>query len=364
VHDSLAFLALTAISLVLFAVTLLLFHSFEEHRADLAREWADRGRTELSQGHAPQAVDSLRAALSYAPDDYDSQLLLAQALAAAGETDQATSYFQNLWEARPGDGFINLQLARLARRRGSEKEAEHDYHAAIFGDWPGDATIRRREVRLELVDYLIQQRDFAPARAELLIAAGNAPANLHLDGMLADKLVAAGDTTDALAEYGKAIADNPHNVAALAGAGKLLYDRGDYEKAQPLLTRALEDAPQREDIAALAKDAGRLVELSLSRSLPAHERAAHLVTDAKIAQARLLGCLAHGSDAAALADLQARWKAAGTGSKRDALVENAAGQDLLTQLIFDTERETPACGEPTGDDALLLKLAQQNAGPQ
>ncbi len=368
-HDSIAFLVLMAVAVALFGVTWFLFQSFNSHRAELAREWADRGRTELQHGEPARAVESLRAALSYAPDDYNSQLLLAQALADSGEIDQATNYYLNLWSAKPGDGYINLQLARMARRKGTVQEAIRDYRASIFGDWRGDGSIKRRDVRLELVDYLIQQKDYASARVELLIAAGNAPNNLHLDGMFAEKLLATGDTTDALAYYEKAIADNPHNAAALAGAGRIAYDQGDDAKAHSLLTRALEDepkdAPQREEIASQAKNAERLMELSLAPTLPAHERAQHLIADAKIAQARLVRCLAvtgASPPPASLLELQTTWSSVGTGAKRAAMVENAAGQDTLTQLIFDTERETAACGAPTSDDALLLKLAQRNVG--
>ncbi len=368
-HDSLAFVVLTAVAIALFGVTLFLFRSFDSHRAELAKSWAQRGRTELSQGHAARAVESLRAALSYAPDDYGSQLLLAEALANAGETDQATAYFMNLWAARPGDGFLNLQLARLARSKGTVQDANRYYRDSIFGDWRGDASIKRRDVRLELVDYLIQQKDYAAARAEILIAAGNAPNNLHLDGMFADKLLATGDPADALTYYEKAIADNPRNGAALEGAAHIVYQQGDYAKAHTLLLRALEAEPEatphHEEIAQMARDAQRLVELSLSRSLPARERAEHIMADARIAQVRLAGCSAQHAEDADLLALQSQWATVGTGAKRNALVENAAGQDTLTDLIFDTERLTGnACGQPSGDDALLLKLAQRNAGSE
>ena len=286
--DSLTFVLLLAITSALFGVTLLLFRSFEGHRDDLAKRWADRGRVQLQSGQPAQAVASLRAALSYAPDDYTSQLLLAQALAESGATDQATNYFLNLWEARPGDGFLNLQLARLERLKGNAADAKNYYRASIFGDWRGDGTMKRRDVRLELVDYLMQRREFDSARVELLVAAGNAPNNLHLESMFADKLLAVGDANDALTYYEKAIADNPHDAAALAGAGRIELAQQDYAKARLLLARALldtpADAPGRASLAAAARDAGRLSELSLARELPAEVRAAHLVTAAKIAQ--------------------------------------------------------------------------------
>jgi tetratricopeptide (TPR) repeat protein len=237
-------------------------------------------------------------------------------------------------------------------------------------------------VRLELADYLIAQHDDPAARVELLIAAGNSPPNLHLNRMFGDKLLAAGDPDDALAYYQKAISDDPHNAGALEGAGRILYGQGDYERATPMLARALEYEPGgasgNESLAKLARDADRMVHLSLSRELPAHERAQHILAAAKIAQARLTACATQTDSeqaaaaqasvskasasvqaSASLDDLQAQWKAASEGAKRNALAENAVGEDTLTQLIFDTERRTAqVCGAPTGDDALLLNLAE------
>ena len=362
--DSLTFLMLLSVTVALFGVTLLLFRSFEGHREELAKSWADRGRTELEQRHPEAAVASLRAALAYAPDDYASQLLLAQALADSGDTDQAINYFLNLWAARPGDGFLNLQLARLEAKRKNANPADviAYYRASIFGDWRGDGSIKRRDVRLELVDYLMQQHEDAAARMELLVAAGNAPNNLHLEGMFAEKLLAAGDANDALAYYEKAIADNPHDAEALAGAGRIAYGQGDYAKARLLLARALADSPadspRHEELGTQARDAGRLAELSLSRELPAGVRAEHLVTAARIAQERLASC-PEGDESQ---ELQTRWREA-SGGQLKALVADAEGQETLTALIFDTERRTAqTCGQPSGDDALLLKLANGREG--
>ena len=114
-------------------------------------------------------------------------------------------------------------------------------------------------------------------------------------------------------------------------------------------------------------DAGRLGELSLSRELPAGERAQHLLEAWTIAQGRLNACAAQLAGGAggtaevppALEDLKASWQKASKGATRRALVENAAAQDSMTQLIYDTEIETAQwCGAPAGDDALLLTLAR------
>ncbi|WP_263366839.1 tetratricopeptide repeat protein [Edaphobacter bradus] len=396
-RDSLSFLVLTLSTAALFGVTLFLFRSFQTHREDLAVRWSERGRAAIQQGRPDLAVSALRVALGYKPDEPSYQLLLAEALAESGRIDEATNYFLNLRESRPGDGFINLELARLARKRGNAQEAIDDYRAAIFGDWHGDGLERRRSVRLELADYFAERHDFAAARAELLVAAGNAPDTAELNLLFGDQLLAAGDPHDALVYYEKAVADDPHNAAALEKAGREAYTQGDYAKAHDLLTRALECMPakpmvwneldvqrkreNRDELAALARNAQRLPELSLSRELPTKDRADHLQRAEMIARARLNECAAKQSSprnasistaAAAdpLEDLLIRWKAA-AGASRMALTGNATAQDTMAQLIFDTESVTSqVCGAPTGDDALLLMLgrprtpARKNGEPE
>ena len=326
----------------------------------------------LSQGRPDQAATSFRTSLSFAPDNYSYQLLLAEALAAAGYTEEAINYFLNLWESQPGDGFINLQLARLTRQKGTPQQAIDYYRAAVFGNWQGDGIVRRRETRLELADYLIEQKDLPAARSELLIAANNAPANTKLEATFADRLQKTGDSTDALNYYQRAIEADPHNKTALVQAGHVAYTMGDYSTAHRLLTRALqensgmaENANERSELTTLLETTGRLLTLSLSQDLSARDRATHLLTASAITKRRFNSCVASFGDPSALPStlqsLASRWKASDGGTKRATLTLDVSGQDNMTQLIYDTEVQTAAvCGAPTDDDALLLLLANSS----
>ncbi len=376
-----------AAALLLFGVTLFLFKSFEAHRAALGRQWSERGRAALAAEQPAKAADALRTALSYAPDDHEDQLLLAQALAGAGETEAATSYFLNLWEAHPGDGFVNLQLARLARQRGVASEAENYYRAAIFGNWEGDGVARRRTVRLELADTLAQRGEVSAARAELLIAAGNAPEQKPIQLAIADRFQAMGDLPDALHLYEAVAARTPHDRATLAKAGRTAFALGDYTEAAKRLTEAVAAPPvgarvghrdvavkaEDEALERMAADARRIPELSLSRDLPEEQRTEHLLAASGVAQRGLRRCNATLAHAAAspvpdpmststkasedLAALRARWAAVRGARARRALAHDGATQDELVLLIHDTEEGTAAvCGPLTGDDALLLPL--------
>lgn len=364
-RDSVVFLALTCITLVLYAFTLILFKSFQSHRASLAIYWADRGRDELSHDRADQAATSLRNALSFDPNDRRYEILLAEALAESGKTDQAMNYFLNLWDTQPGDGFINLELARLSRQKGLSQQAVNYYHASIFGDWPGDGTTRRRSIRLELADYLASIHDTTAARAELLIASGNASNDVEANLALGKKFDVIGDAPDALNSYKKALEGNPREQTALAAAGRLSLQLGDYGVARAFFNKDLKEGIQdptlRDQVLALTEEATRLEELNVSPNLPNRERADHLLLGKAIAEARFNSCIVQMGNAsqepAALLELKQRWNAAKNDSLRTLQLDEAS-QDSLSALISDTEILTSkVCGAPSGDDAILLKLA-------
>jgi tetratricopeptide (TPR) repeat protein len=363
-RDSLTFFVLTLATIVLFVLTLLLFRSFTTHRADLAVRWAARGETALKQGHPELAVPALRTALIYAPETHSYQMMLAQALGDSGHVEEATNYFLNLWEAQPGEGIINLQLARLARRRGATDEAIRYYRAAIFGNWEGEGVERRREARLELANYLIDQGKLPMAQTELLIAASNAPPGAGLEILFGDELVRASDPTAALLYYQKAIAQDPRNPAAYEKAGRLAYQMGDYVRARNWLEHAVRESGGTATGAdALLKNAERLLVLSPAAARTDKDRITRLLDDKAIAKKRWNACVATLSKETplpAVQSLSARWAQADGISTRSALAADQGNEDTLTSLINESEMlAADLCGAPTGDDALLLLLAKQ-----
>lgn len=369
-HDSLAFLILLAATAVLFAITLFLFRSFSAHRADIAHEAGDDGRLALSEHRPHDAIADLRTALSYAPNERSYELLLAQALSEDGHLEEAINYFLNLWEAQPGDGFINLQLARLERQRRDSQHAINYYRASIFGSWNGDGVVRRRDVRLELANYLIDQRQFPLAQTELLIAASNAPSDPSLSVSLGDILLRANDPADAMKQYQKAIAEGPHHAIAYEKAGRLAYKLGDYPNAREWLEKALRESagalsssPEPEgDTTTLLRNAERLLLLDPGRANTRSDRVTRILDDRAIAKRRFDACVKQTTaPQTSLDTLTSRWTASASNATRAALMREDANQDLIRSLINDNEITTAKlCGAPQGDDALLLLLAQHN----
>ena len=280
---------------------------------------------------------------------------------------EAFNYFSGLWDTEPGDGFINLQLARLGAKRRDYAQAVNNYRAAIYGTWEGDGAVRRRDVRLELAQYLLQNHDVPAARAELIVAEGNADQDPALDLRLGNLFQQAGDRTDALEAYIRATEAAPKDPVPFAAAGRLAFEMGQYTTAEHLLQNALHDAgapgthPSFDRAAASIELARlhRLLDLLPSRKLPAEQRVSRLLEMRGLAKQRLDACTARFDQVnPELQDLGKQWSQRNRADTRSALLRDPARQDDLLQLIFTTELDTEkACGPPTGDDAILVLLA-------
>lgn len=359
-------------AVVLYAVTSLLFRSFSARRAELGRQFAAEGQQALAGGDAERAIRDLRVSLDYAPEQTNNRLLLAEALAEAHHPDQARSYFLSLLDTQPADGFLNLQLARLARQKNEAQQALDYYRAAAGGNWNGDSRDERFRVQLELADYLIGLHDLPGARAELLIAAADAPEDAAIASMLADRFQQANDPSDALNQYRTAMKLDPKDAASFYKAGRLAFQLGEFADAARLLTagRRLSATSMGEhgadELDALLESSRRIQELTMSSALGAQERAEHILRALPIAKARFESCAvqSNGSQMAGeLQGLEGGWKEADSVRQRPSMLNDPAEQDGLVKLIFDTEQiAATLCGPPTGDDALLLQLATSERG--
>ncbi|HEX4005184.1 MAG TPA: hypothetical protein VHX60_03315 [Acidobacteriaceae bacterium] len=364
-RDALSLLTLFLITVVIFTLTLFLYRSFENHREELWRRWKSRGEAALQAGRPKDAVEDLRSALAYIPDR-QTEVELATALADAGHTIEATAYFNTLWESTPGDGQINLQLARLAARVGNEPAAVLHYEAALDGTWEGNGYDHRRQIRLELAGYLISRREYNQARSQLLVAASNAPDDPAIKIQIAALLEQAKDVQSALGIYRAVAARRPAPVPAVEGAGRIAYSMGMFRVAADYLDRAsaspdaaeLPDAERAADRTML-DISSRILLLFPAFDLPARERSQRILSAKNLAHQRLAGCAAANSAAASqLAALVTRWDQLPARLTAAQLEQQPDLEQTIVQLAFDTESVTSRiCGAPTGDDALLLRIA-------
>lgn len=366
VRDSIALFSLFVITVVLAALTYFLFSSFSRHRDVLARRWQANGERALSSGHPQQAVQALRSALEYAPDRRDIEIELASALAAAGQNLEATAYFNSLLETQPGNGLIHLQLARLAAKEGNATLAEEHYQRALDGTWQGDGYLRRLSVRMELAGYLISRKDYGQAVTELRTASGNAPNVSGTQIAIAGLMEQAQDPTDALEIYREQMRHRDAPLAAFEGAGRTAFALGRIALAREALARAVnhpefaaQNEATRETILHMLENSVRILQLYPDPYISVRARATRILNDANIARARLASCFANTNAAGELADLQGQWQQVPASLTVRALEQDPQLEQTTMSLVYDTEEQTAQlCGAPTGDDALLLKIAQ------
>ena len=374
-RDSISMLSLLLITGLLFAITLFLFRSFTAHRADLAQRWSERGRLALQAGRASDAIADLHTALLYAPGTRSYELLLAQALGEAGMQqqkasliDEAYNYFLGLWETTPGDGNINLELARLAAHKGNRADAVHYYRAAIYGTWEeADGVERRAAVRAELARYFIDRHELENARTELLISSGNSPDTYERDIHFGQLFEAAQSPRDALVYYQKALSIRPDDHKALESAGRLAYSMADYETAHRLFERAsAQHAPDAAKDAQLAHNAAAIATLDPVPSLSQRERADRIMKIRAIAKKRLEACEQSAAGqplAPVLQTLAAQWTGPDATSSLAIMLRDPSRQDAALQFAYDTERQLQSvCGVASDDDALVLQLATRPSG--
>jgi Tfp pilus assembly protein PilF len=374
IRDVTALLSLFAITATLAVLTYFLFNSFSSHRQELGQRWLTRGHAAMASGHPEQAIQALRSALEYEPDQRQTEIELATALAAAGQDAEAIAYFNTLLESAPGDGLINLELARLAVKQGHEAQAVESYQRALDGTWQGDGYLRRLSVRLELARYLLSRGENLRARNQLLIASGNAPDEPNIKLEIAGLLEQAHDPGSAFEIYRKIALGKPRRLEALQGAGRTAAELGRFLIAKQYLSKALNEPgfdAQPEAVRDAARntlaDAVHLLALYPAPDLTARARAERIWHDVKTARERWTECAENtgngagnaGGTASHVAALAARWQQVPDNLKVLALERDPELEQTLMTLVYDTEVLTAqTCGAATGEDALLLKMAK------
>jgi tetratricopeptide (TPR) repeat protein len=411
-EDTVALLTLLLAVVVLSVLTYLLVQSFKDHRQELAQRWARRGEAALAAHQPDLAVNLLRSALAYEPGRR-TEIDLAEALAEAGRTQEAVAYFNTLLETEPGSGIINLQLARLAARQNDKARAVNYYQTALDGTWDSDGFDRRREVRLEMARYLIQIGDLNHARNELLIASSNSPNLPEVQLQIAGLLLQCKSPADALSIYRMVAQKRGGLWSAVAGAGQTAFDLGEFALAHGYLERAVADrsfrqqpAPVQTAVQQMLATTRQILAVFPSEDLPARERADRVLHDVNVARARFDGCdpapaaatvqasppiplpppppsrsllLLPGRNRAASAAapvsatpppqqaaasgqnqvLAAQWTQVPAKLTAYTLEQHPEMEQTLMQLVYDTEKDTALrCGQPQGEDALLLRIAQ------
>src|SRR5438477_2590657 len=188
--------ALTVLAVLGFLGVNRMVNRFREQEKALARHLYERGQQAQNAGDHEAAIADFRAALSYNRENSQYQLSLARALRDTGRTAEAETHLISLWVRAPQQGAVNLALGRLFAREQSLDKAIQYYHNAIYGFWPSDADAKRHDTQFELIEFLLQQKAYAQAQAELITMAPGLPHDTTLKLREAEMFVQAHDYQD------------------------------------------------------------------------------------------------------------------------------------------------------------------------
>src|SRR5262245_45812883 len=232
---------LMLIAVVSFFVTRAVAANNREQTFRDAEAWYARGHQLMAEGRIEDAVASLRRASVRNRYERKYALALARALSQSGDTEAARAALLTLREASAEDPEVNLALARLASQRKDVTEALRFYHNTLYAPWPADAAQERREVRFELIDFLLQHDQAGLALSELLAASADLPDEAAAHVRVGQVFARAGDARHALEQYERALHLAPADRVALAGAGSSAFSLGDFQLARSYLHRAPDD---------------------------------------------------------------------------------------------------------------------------
>lgn len=240
-----------------------------------ATVWFAQGRQDLQAGQTVHAITALRRAMAIAPDRPAYRFALADALARDGQYATAHQVLLGLRERTPEDPQVNASLARLEARRDNVAGACGYYESALYGRWPADQAVPRRQLRIEMVRYLLAHRQQPRALSQLLILSANLPEDAQLQVEAGHLFMQAGDNRRALDHFRHALALAPSDPSALAGAGEAAFGLEDYGRAHRYLRGVPQESGHLRQLAMLAALIVR--HDPLMPGLPADERSRRLV---------------------------------------------------------------------------------------
>jgi tetratricopeptide (TPR) repeat protein len=364
-REPLLLAGLVVVIAAFFSLTTFAAHAYHRKQEQFAVRWYRRGEDALRRSHPAEAVEDFRNALAYSREIDLYRLRLAQALMSDHRPQEARAHLLSLWEKEPGDGTLNLELARLAVVWGDTPQAIRYYHAAIYGVWPDNPAEHRLQIRFELSEYLLQRhtiQDAKDVQAELVaLAAELPPQDATAQTRLGTLLVQAGLYARALAAFRNALNDQPNLMPALEGAGGAAFRMGEYETARHYLLPFVGQRPKDEHSLELLNLSELVLKLDPSRrGLSSGDRAHRALHDFQLALARAETCANSPEAASADNGLTALVRQAKSmASSEKLLARNPDEIEKTMNLTFRLEHAAAQCGPPGLEDKALALLGAQ-----
>lgn len=368
-----AIVLFVALAIAGFSFTRLAVNNLEAKKAELGATWFERGTAALQRGASAEAVDDFENALVYGPDNEQYRLRLVEALLVSGRTDEAQDRLVTMFERRPGDANVNLQMARTYARQEDVRNAVRYYEGAIYGVWtpPGEAPARRLDVRRELVTFLLDHGRKDLAQSQLSTLAEESPKTFEARLELARQFLRSGAARRAYDEALAARNLNRRNPSTLPVLGEAAFAANEFSVAERWLESAAEAFPEDEELASRYTQAQSVVLTDpFAEGISSRTRAQRILRAFEAADERLRECLAQrtgiapstqGQQAPATLDSLQQW----ADQMRPVMnVKRLQAQDDLREaamrFVFSAEQMTSTCKvEKTPTDEALTLLSRQ-----
>jgi tetratricopeptide (TPR) repeat protein len=209
----------------------------EEVRSAADRSWRS-GRKLLSEGRAGEALDALRNAHTLERDNSAYEVDMIAALLALGRTAEADPLMDETLQRKPNDGPANLMAGRLRAKEGDAQDAEAQYHRAVYGEWPGEVAVSRRNARLELIDFLTRLHAQQELLAELISLEAESGGDDAVRRRLAHLFLVAESPGRAATVYRALIAKYPDEAELYEGLGEAELRQAEYRRARAAFLQA------------------------------------------------------------------------------------------------------------------------------
>lgn len=260
-----AALAVSAALVILFGMTELVARGYRAARQERAESHAQRAEAYRREGRLQRAAEEYRAALTFAPGNFEHRLALARILSAAGQWREAERHLVELREADPSSGAVNLMLARIDAQEGRWDAAVESYHRAIFGYWPEAPLENRLRARLELAGLYHKLGDRTKLLAELLEAAAEAPPDPDLRNPIGRLLLEYGAPQQAADIFRETTRLDDAATDAWVGLGEAERTMGNYRAAVSALRSARRRDPDDPQVARLLEETVETMRLDPTR---------------------------------------------------------------------------------------------------
>jgi Flp pilus assembly protein TadD len=214
-----------------------------EVRGEASRAYRE-GSERLNRGDAEGAVAPLRQAWVLERGNTDYELQLSNALTRTGKLSESEALLTEAISHEPRDGAANLAAARLNVRKGDIPEAISYFHRAIFGEWKSNPLPSRIAARLELVEFLAEQKRHQEMLSELISLDAESGGQDSVRRRLARFYMVAGSPNRAATVYQELELKDPADPAVLIGLGDAEIGRGQYRAARTAFVRAAMHSPK------------------------------------------------------------------------------------------------------------------------